>query len=320
MTIYGTPRPMPPDKSPSGAIYGTPRAAHRDMPSGATYLAHNRETDPPPVTGPDERAHPPDAPGEERGDAGPRTGTVYGAPRPASPEPTGPPRKGLRWPSDKTIRISALALGEVMVTFGLVLLLFAAYEIWGKAAIVRDHQQDLEAQLDQEWEQTPPPTTPATGKVPPPPPGWAIARMHIPRLNNRWVVVEGVDPGDLAFAPGHYPRSAGPGEIGNFAVAGHRNPAMFWDLDRMREGDPIVVETRSTFFVYRVTENRIVKPHQVEVVAPVPDRPGATPTLAMLTITTCNPKWDNYQRLIVHARLERSQPRSAGEPAETRRG
>ena len=51
------------------------------------------------------------------------------------------------------------------------------------------------------------------------------------------------------------------------------------------------------------------------MVAPVPGKPRAKPKKAMLTLTTCNPKFDNYQRLIVHAQLESSQPRSAGRPA-----
>jgi sortase A len=204
-----------------------------------------------------------------------------------------------------------------MVTFGLILLLFASYEIWGKAAIVRGHQNDLNAALDEQWgEPDPTPTAEPLEPVVAPPPGWAIARLYIPRLRNHWVVVEGVGQRDLAFAPGHYPKSARPGQVGNFAVAGHRNPAMFWDLDRMRDGDPIVVETQSKYYVYRVTANLIVEPSAVEVVAPVPGRPGADPTTAMLTITTCNPKWDNYQRLIIHAKLERTQPRSNGPPPE----
>ncbi len=37
----------------------------------------------------------------------------------------------------------------------------------------------------------------------------------------------------------------------------------------------------------------------------------------MLTLTTCNPKWDNYQRLIVHAQLERPPwPVSQGPPPD----
>jgi sortase A len=220
-------------------------------------------------------------------------------------------------------------VGEVMITLGLVLLLFAGYEIWGKAAIVESHQNDLDAQLDQAWGQdnptvTAPPVDPSASPSPSPtqagpppiPPGGSLGRLYLPRLGKYWVVVEGIEPRNIAYAPGHYPDSALPGEIGNFSVAGHRSPAIFWDLDRMRPGDPVVVETRTTYFVYRVTSLEIVAPTATEVVAPVPGKPGVSPTVAMLTLTTCNPKWDNYQRLIMHAKLVRSQPRSAGRPAE----
>jgi sortase A len=92
------------------------------------------------------------------------------------------------------------------------------------------------------------------------------------------------------------------------------NPATFWDLDRVHPGDTIVVETRDNWYIYRVYQNHIVLPTAVEVVAPVPGQPGATPDRALLTLTTCNPKWDNYERLIVHAELVDQQPRSAGRP------
>jgi sortase A len=100
-------------------------------------------------------------------------------------------------------------------------------------------------------------------------------------------------------------------------MAGHRSPAIFWDLDRVAPGDSIVVETRSTWYIYKATANKIVKPTATEVVAPVPGHPGARPTRAMLTLTTCNPKWDNTQRLIVHAQLVRHVARTGkGRPAE----
>lgn len=213
------------------------------------------------------------------------------------------------------LRIGIRTLGELMITVGLVLLLFSAYEVWGKAVIVAGHQRDLDAQLAQEWANA----APDPARVEPdlaPPPGSSIARLYIPRLGKHWVVVEGVQQKDIVYAPGHYPGSAKPGQVGNFAVAGHRSPAVFWDLDRMRRDDVIVVETRTAFFVYLVTQNIIVSPTSVEVVAPVPGKPGAKPTIPMLTITTCNPKWDNYQRLVVHATFDHSQPRTAGRPKE----
>ena len=57
------------------------------------------------------------------------------------------------------------------------------------------------------------------------------------------------------------------------------------------------------------------------MVAPVPGKPKATPTKALLTLTTCNPKFNNYERLIVHAELVSTVPRDqskpdAGMPAE----
>jgi LPXTG-site transpeptidase (sortase) family protein len=220
----------------------------------------------------------------------------------------------------RVVRVSMRTVGELMITVGLVLLLFSAYEVWGKAAIVDGHQHDLDSQLSKDWgSPTPAPTTtqaPPVVAAGPPPPGDSIARLYLPRLGKHWVVVEGVRQSDITYAPGHYPNSAMPGQIGNFSVAGHRSPAIFWDLDQLQVGDPVVVETKVAFFVYRVTQNLIVRPTQVEVVAPVPGDPRGKPSVAMLTLTTCNPKWDNYQRLIVHAQLERTQSRADGQPKE----
>lgn len=208
--------------------------------------------------------------------------------------------------------------GELLVTLGLVILLFAGYEIWGKSAIVDAHQSDLGQQLEQVWGPTGDPTVAPSPSASPAPPaaGTPIAGLYIPRLGKNWVVVEGVSQKDIRYAPGHYPTTAMPGEVGNFAVAGHRNRATFWRLDELRPGDAIVVETRDQWYVYHVTESRIVKPSQVEVVAPVPGDPEATPTKQMLTLTTCHPKFDNYQRLIVHAEMQRVQDKSTGRPAE----
>lgn len=211
--------------------------------------------------------------------------------------------------------------GELLITFGLVVLLFAGYEVWGKSAVVNAHQDKLTAQLNEAWAASPT-VAPSTSAAPTPAPrplhGKPIAGLYIPKIDKNWIVVEGVTQKDIRYAPGHYPHSALPGQIGNFAVAGHRNRATFWRLDELASGDPIIVETKTHWYVYRVTQLRVVRPNQVEVVAPVPGDPTATPTEAMLTLTTCNPKFDNYQRLIVHAKLDpaRSQPKSAGTPAE----
>jgi len=230
------------------------------------------------------------------------------------------------------LRTVVRGLGQTLVTLGLVVLLFAAYEVYGKAAQVGAEQERLDGALDRAWAEeavrVAPPTagaapTPTPGRratpvaaTVKPLPGAALARLHIPRLDRSWVVVEGVAPSDIRLTPGHYPDSQLPGQLGNVAVAGHRMPAVFWDLDLLRDGDALVMETRTSWYVYRVTATRVVLPTAVEVVAPVPGRPGAAPTRKMLTLTTCNPKWDNYQRLVVHAEQVREQPRAGARPAE----
>jgi LPXTG-site transpeptidase (sortase) family protein len=260
--------------------------------------------------------------GGERGHATPPEDPTNSTISLDSPRPAPPPAGSRR---RRVLRAVARAGGELMTTLGLVVALFAAYEIWGRAAIVADHQRALDAQLEQQWSQEPeatPTETPdesSTDLAPEPvsaSPGDAIARLYLPRLRNSWVVVEGVDPQYIEYAPGHYPGTAMPGELGNFSVAGHRSHAIFWDLDQVQAGDAVIVETRSRWYVYRVTQSRIVPPTALEVVAPVPNQPGVEPTQAHLTITTCNPRWSNYERLIVHATLERVQASSAGRPAE----
>jgi sortase A len=222
------------------------------------------------------------------------------------------------------IRTTVRGVGELCITLGLILLLFAAYEVWGKTAAVDAHQNDLNKQLAQDWgapapsvaPSAPPRANPSAAALPPPD-GKAIARLYIPRLGKQWIVVQGVTPADIRFAPGHYPTSAMPGQIGNFSVAGHRTPAIFWDLDQMHNDDEIIVETKDMWYVYRTVQSHIVSPNAVQVVAPVPNQPGKKPTGAMLTITTCNPKFNNYERLVIHATLDPTQTRSRadGRPA-----
>ena len=218
------------------------------------------------------------------------------------------------------IRTGIRVSGELMITFGLIVLLFAGYQVFGNSAKVQDEQNSLDDALAQQWndptvEPSPTPQGPAApGKN-------LVGRLYIPKLDKEWVVVNGVRPQDIRYAPGHYPETALPGKVGNFAVAGHRIRKIFWRLDELKEGDVIGVETRDSWHIYRVTSVEVVLPDAVEVVAPVPGKPKAKPTRKMLTLTTCNPKFNNYERLIVHAELSETVPRDqalpdAGKPAE----
>ncbi|WP_434447203.1 class E sortase [Lentzea sp. E54] len=208
-------------------------------------------------------------------------------------------------------RTAVRTAGELALTAGLLLLLFVAWETWGKAALYQNAQNVLEQRIDADWrrDDAPPPSIePAVGEP--------INRLHVPRLGLTLVVVEGIALDALANGPGRYPASQLPGQVGNFAVAGHRSPGIFWNLDQLAPDDALVVETRDRWFVYRVSEQKVVLPTAIDEVAPVPGDPDATPATAMITLTTCHPKWDNYQRLVVHGTLASTSDKRAGRPAE----
>ena len=209
------------------------------------------------------------------------------------------------------------ALGEVLLTLGVLLLLFCVYELYGTNLVTLREQSALGKELTESW--AAPPAARDRPQAREPPLGRAFARLYLPRLDGAeaLVVVQGVSVPDLKKGPGHLPGSALPGELGNLVLSGHRTTygAPFSELDRLRDGDAVVVETRDGWFTYRVTGARVVLPSAVEVTYPVPGRPGAAPRDRLITLTTCHPKYSARERLIVSGRLEARQPTSAGRPA-----
>jgi sortase (surface protein transpeptidase) len=217
-------------------------------------------------------------------------------------------------------RSAASVVGELLVTCGLVVLLFVVYELFVTDLIAERHQDELSEQLEAEWDDAGPAAV-ARPEVP----GDALAVLYIPRLgvDYRRVVLEGTAEETLSQGPGHYSDTALPGEPGNFSLAGHRvgKGSPFLALDELRPGDPIVVETATSWFVYRVLGDRetgefdgdpsgipgrqIVRPTDIEVISPTPDGPArGAPTGTYLTLTTCHPRYSAEQRLIIHATLD----------------
>lgn len=204
------------------------------------------------------------------------------------------------------IRGAIRGTGEVCITFGLILLFFVAYELWGTGQYTKAQQNTLAKQLDEEWAK-PNVTTERVSL------GKGLAMIRIPRFgkNYRFVIVEGVTMADLRKGPGHYPKTALPGEIGNFVLSAHRTTysAPFNKAAELKPGDEIFIDTRDKQYVYRVTSQKIVQPTQVDVTEPVPSQPGKRPTKKMITLTTCHPKYSAAQRLIVFGVLDRETPR-----------
>jgi sortase A len=235
----------------------------------------------------------------------------------------------------RVVRTTVGVIGELAITAGVVLLLFVVWQLGYVAVTTNRAQAATVESLERRFGRlSPSPSTgstptddptvgPAVGPAAPSPPalsGDAFAILRIPRLGAGWAkpVYQGVGADVLAEGIGHYPGTQLPGAVGNAGFAGHRaghgNPLI--DIDTLRAGDAIVVETADAYVVYRAVRSEIVPPTDVRVLDPVPEQPGATPTESWLTLTSCEPKYGSTNRYIVFARLDRSIPRDQGLPAD----
>jgi sortase A len=135
------------------------------------------------------------------------------------------------------------------------------------------------------------------------------AVLRIPSIDVRVVVVPYVgwtddapgteiQNGGLAASP-HGPRGGvGPGGVGNYQVTAHRTSSTraFELLPDLRRGERVFVDvraaggatTRYVYLVIRTRETSFRSPASLRAQrAPVPGRPGVTPTKAMITLSTC---------------------------------
>jgi sortase A len=209
------------------------------------------------------------------------------------------------------VRTALRGVGQTLITAGVIILLFVVYELWVTGLYAAHAQAVLRKE--------PLPPLPSTG------PGdirfgHALGVIFIPRLGAGYskVIVQGDSTADLRKGgPGHIPSTALPGQLGNSVLSGHRTTygAPFNRIDEIRTGDPIVIETKEQWLVFRETRQLVVNPDDLGVTLPVPFHPGAVPTLRRLTLTTCDPKYSATHRRVVFAVLLSRQPRTAGRPA-----
>jgi sortase A len=207
-------------------------------------------------------------------------------------------------------------VGQTLITFGVVILLFVAYELWFTGFETARDQRRLTTAIEDDWQHGGGSFSKPEDLLKPIPIGSGVAVIRIPRFGRDWakVVVEGVSLADLRKGPGHYPGTQLPGQVGNFVVSGHRTTygAPFNRVDELDPGDPIVVETRDTWYTYRVSRTEIVRPTAIDVTFPVPHHEDEKATKAMLTLTSCNPKYSARQRIIVFAELAEKTPKAGG--------
>lgn len=211
-------------------------------------------------------------------------------------------------------RYSALLLvGELLITAGFILGSYVVYELWVSNLTAQRTWTTSSANLTEEFsaefknylvENPVPPEkveitqTPKSGKP--------FGLMYLPKLwaEERVVpIISGVSDSDLTKGLGYYPSTSLPGEIGNFAVAGHRatHGEPFADFPLLEVGDEVVVETFAGRYTYELVDDIKVMPEDIWVIGRRPNVPGvlALPEDAkLITLTTCDPRWSSEKRWI----------------------
>jgi sortase A len=224
------------------------------------------------------------------------------------------------------------AIGRAFVAVGMLLFGFAGYQVWGtgiqeaRAQSKRAAEFDRSATLASASSSTAAPTTTApvsanpnagttstteaeatTTAVDDPnlapaaraKDGDSIARIEIPSIDVKEIVVSGVTVEDLRDGPGHFRNTVLPGQRANAAIAAHRTGygGPFGDLDKLKPGDKIVVSYKNgDRYVYSVRDSRVVPPTDVSVLDPSDE--------AILPLATCTPKTTSINRLIVTSVLD----------------
>lgn len=166
-----------------------------------------------------------------------------------------------------------------------------AYQYWLSNVLADNAAQSSIAALEADWQQAGEPSALVDGQ--------AFAIVRIPALGDdyAWPIVAGTT--DLDGAVGWYNFTAEPGELGNFALAGHRitHGAPFADILSLKLGDEVIVETQAEVFTYEIVvppADLTVSASETWVLDPVPGKPELLPWESTLTLTTAQDLiWSN---------------------------
>jgi len=133
--------------------------------------------------------------------------------------------------------------------------------------------------------------------IPTPGPEQAI-QIQIPAIRVDAPVVQGDGWEQLKKGVAQHVGTADPGQSGNMVMSAHNDVfgEIFRYLDQLQHGDQIIVYTPQRSYTYIVTNIQIVKPTDVEVMAPTTD-----PTI---TLISCYPYMVDKQRIVVQASLQ----------------
>ncbi len=229
-------------------------------------------------------------------------------------------------------------LSDVLITIGVFVLLFYVWYVWLGDLVAGAQQDSAATALSESWVKPPAGIlefdresgssrgagrTPKPPVLQPPQAGHAFATIIIPRFGERFerTIEESVDVktvlNDSSTGVGHYSSTSALGEVGNFALAAHRGTfgASFGQIDELRVGDRIYIETEAGWYVYRFRNMEFVYASESTVLNEVP-KMSVVAKDRILTMTTCHPKQSISERFIAYSLFESFVPRDRGAPLE----
>lgn len=216
-----------------------------------------------------------------------------------------------------------LVVGELLLTSGALVLLHLVWQLWWTdLAAFKAHDEILQrtrsvfeqSVSDVPGDRAQTAAEPFDTEMP-----QAEYIVHLPTIEAVHPVVDDVDEHSLSLGVlGHYPETQLPGEVGNFALAGHRTTygRPLWAIADLKPGDPLVVETAEKYYVYSFDRHEIVYPYQVEILAPKPGFPDEEADSASMTLMACHPRFSAAQRIVAYSSLVREYDRADGPPME----
>ncbi len=269
--------------------------------------------------------------------------TPDGIPRPDPAAVAAQPKRLTRWdrprpPRDWQFWVGGT--GRVLMTLGILMFGFVAYQLWGTGIEYRQNQNSLEREFERTQAsllQTTTPSTTAPGTIVPGSTstsvptsstvrgttttstaapvttqlrslwpqvalGDVIAIIDIPKIDKTVYAVAGIRTNDLKQGLGHYPETPLPGQFGNVAFAGHRTTygAPLFDVDSLVAGDEIIITTLTS----QLYVYRMVGEAQIVSPSEYSVIRDADPTKATLTLTSCHPRYSAKQRIVIKAELD----------------
>lgn len=194
--------------------------------------------------------------------------------------------------------LKSKTLGTALTALGLAITGIALWQMVGAETINASRQNQLAEVTPIEL----PPVVDANTSLEV---GLVFAKLRVPRFGDDYVrqIASGTSVEKVlnTIGIGHYINTSMPGEVGNFALAGHRsgNGGPMRNIDKLTTGDLAYVETADRIYTYRFIESAVVAPEDTWVIDSQPKTlEGKTSSGKLLTLTTCTPIYVNTERYI----------------------